>query len=508
MATFHNISISLLLVASLFAVSKSFPDWLIEPKWYATLVVACVCLFVEMALRLVRTSEGEYTLLGRFEVLATLTCGVQAVYGLSQSAGVVRFYGYLPAGSFENVAGFASCLCLSIPLGWRLFSSFSNWQKVAFIACKLSCVVAVFVSGSRTGALCIAALISIYLLYKRKNKAIWIVSAIVIAVVVYVMCVKTTSTQGRLFIWQRTLELIGQRPVTGWGVGGFDAHYMDMQADFFASKPKSEYAMLADNVRHPLNEFLLVCVDFGIMGLVVVLAAIAFVVTYFRRHPSRLGSVGMQVLACILVFSLSSYPFLYPFTWLMLTYSVFCVFRPCWHRMWSYVVLAVAPVLLLVVINRCNCLFELNRIEEKLPYGLSARLAPRLERLRPQMKTDYRYLYCYASCLFDAGQYSKACKVADECDVILSDYDLCLLKGDIYRYMRRYEQSIACYLRAENMCPSRFTPIYEVFLICRERQDKRNARRWAHKIMRKPVKVQSNNIVEMKQDAANYCRSP
>lgn len=46
--------------------------------------------------------------------------------------------------------------------------------------------------------------------------------------------------------------MIKHEPFTGYGVGGFSAHYMDYQAQYFKEHPDSQFAILADNIKSPL----------------------------------------------------------------------------------------------------------------------------------------------------------------------------------------------------------------------------------------------------------------
>lgn len=53
------------------------------------------------------------------------------------------------------------------------------------------------------------------------------------------------------------MGMIKHEPFTGYGVGGFSAHYMDYQAQYFKEHPDSQFAILADNIKSPLmNTFL------------------------------------------------------------------------------------------------------------------------------------------------------------------------------------------------------------------------------------------------------------
>ena len=54
--------------------------------------------------------------------------------------------------------------------------------------------------------------------------------------------------------------MIKDNPVTGYGSGGFLANYMNYQAEYFARDTDNKYAMLAGDVKHPFNEYILLVV--------------------------------------------------------------------------------------------------------------------------------------------------------------------------------------------------------------------------------------------------------
>ena len=109
------------LSASVFTVSALLPDELIEPKWYAACLVAMAGGTVLAALRLARPGSMGFAALWRgFGAACVVVCTAQAALFLLQEAGMVRAYGRFTAGSFDNVAGLASCLCIGLPVGLRL----------------------------------------------------------------------------------------------------------------------------------------------------------------------------------------------------------------------------------------------------------------------------------------------------------------------------------------------------------------------------------------------------
>lgn len=501
----------LLLMASIFTVSRLFPDTMIEPKWYATMTVGIVGGFAG-AVYIVFPNHclAKEKAAVAFELCCVAVCTAQAVYFLLQRVGFVDSHVRNPAGSFDNVAGLVSCICLSMPLGWRWVTTLSLPQRSItknvvigiFGLCKLAGLVAVVLSESRTGMLCLLMISGMQLLRGRRMLLLGIVPVIIVLALTMMLFVKTESSYGRWFIVQRTAELIAEKPVTGWGLGGFDAHYMDVQANFFAVHPDCKYAMLADNVRHPLNEFLLVAVDCGLAGLSMVLLMAAFVISSYLRCPSQLGRTGMMVLACIMVLSLFSYPFLYPFTWLMLIFALLCIFRirTVTVRVACLSLLISLPVMAYGLTRRMLISAELHRIQEKASYGLAHRMMPHYARLYQMMKDDYRFLYNYAAMQYEAGHYAGALITAEECSCYLTDYDLCLLLGDIHRELKNYDAAIVEYNRAHLMCPNRFEPLYNMVLVHKLCGNSDEARAIAVAIVRKEVKIPSVEVERIKQE--------
>ena len=60
---------------------------------------------------------------------------------------------------------------------------------------------------------------------------------------------------------------------------------MDIQATYFMRHPFSEYGMLADNIKHPLNEWIAATIDFGLIGLFVIVSFFASTIRYANKHP-------------------------------------------------------------------------------------------------------------------------------------------------------------------------------------------------------------------------------
>ena len=133
---------------------------------------------------------------------------------------------------------------------------------------------------------------------------------------------KKDSADGRLLIWKCTWEMMQTTPIAGNGIDCFHKNYVDYQTNYFKQHPDSRFVMLADNVKHPFNEYLLIGVQFGIIGWILLIGMITFLLFCYRRQPMKEKYISLLALLSIAVFSFFSYPFTYPFVWIVTITSI------------------------------------------------------------------------------------------------------------------------------------------------------------------------------------------
>lgn len=104
------------------------------------------------------------------------------------------------------------------------------------------------------------------------------------------------------------MGMIKDSPIYGHGINSFRAHYMDYQANYFEKYPGSSYSMLADNILCPFNEYLTVLINFGFIGLCILLIFMFFLLFCYYKHPRDKQWVALLSLLSVSVFSLFSYP--------------------------------------------------------------------------------------------------------------------------------------------------------------------------------------------------------
>ena len=335
----------------------------------------------------------------------------------------------------------------------------------------------------------------------------WLRTAVCIAAVagmaVFALTRKSDSTLGRRFILERTWEMISEKPLAGHGMGGFRKGYMDRQADFFAENAQSRFAWLADEVRHPLNEFAYAWVELGIAGPMLLTAVLALpVCAWMRRRDSRTAPYVMALTA-VGVFAMFSYPLNYPIGWMVMALNMALAADRTVGRSWKAVtgqravrIAAKAvcwTIIPLTVAGLCHE-HEWGKAAFHAERGHPRKMLPRYERLSLWYGGDPHFIYNHAVVLYTAGMFGEARDRADECGRMMSGYNLELLKGDIERRDGNHEAALAHYRRAEMMCPVRFAPLEGMMDAYMEAGMEHEADSMARMIMEKRIKVHSPDV--------------
>ena len=275
-------SLIVLCLTAVFVYSLSFTDPYIVPKWlFVILITLGMGLYISIRILLRKPVVMDLPLVG---ISIVGICCLQALYGLLQYFNVFSSNSVYPiTGSFDNPAGFAITLSASFPFIGFLIQK-SNHKYIQYLGWTIGIIllVAVFLSGSRAGIVSIVAICTIFFYSRFICKGIWsyLLSGGLILLLVCSYWMKKDSADGRMLIWQCGINMVKESPWIGHGIGSFEAHYMDYQAEYFkVHGQQSRFAMLADNVKQPFNEYLGVLLNFGIIGLLV-LAAIIFLLFY------------------------------------------------------------------------------------------------------------------------------------------------------------------------------------------------------------------------------------
>lgn len=327
----------------------------------------------------------------------------------------------------------------------------------------------------------------------------------------FIYLFKKDSTNGRLFIWKRTTELIADNPLFGTGYGAFESVYPLYQASFFAEYPNDENLNLADDISHPFNEYLYILAELGITGLVFLSALLLFLYRayiYFRLSDSSMIIGGFSGILSILVLCFFTYPLKIPSILALLTFFLALIsVRLDWRAVFR--VRAEIASLLLILIAFIISMSEVNRFKKerawKEVYDASQRLNWRTisneyDHAYDSNKTNGDFLFNYGAELMLHGEFRKGIEILSEAQQFIKSSDLFLHLGAGYEGIANWDKAIESYEMASRLIPHKFYPKYRLVYLYHQLGERDKAFGLAQNLVRSPAKVNSEVIVQIKSE--------
>ena len=436
-------------------------------------------------------------------------CLIQSIYGLFQYFKIIdNFSNFRITGFFDNPAGFALCMVIGIP-----FCFFNNFRSKPLRYLShifgIIMILAVVLSESRTGVLCFAIEATLLVLVKIREytrvKKFFYLSIIVTSIVLLTILLykwKKDSAIGRGLIWHNTISMVENKTISGIGPGSFPAKYMLYQAFFFKQNLRSKFSLIADNINHPFNEFLLILVEYGIVGIFLV-----FSILVLTLNNAKITNPRFLSLLSILIFACFSYPLRYPFTWIALAVYIGISSRnkrilfkinKITFRVFTFLITTLGSYFLVKDIA-----FELQwkQISDRSIKGETELIIPFYKILLDNWNGNPYFLYNYAAELNYIGKYRESLLILLKCKKHLNDYDIQMLAADNYYNLNRLKDSEKCLKLASLMIPARFRPLEKLLEIYNKVGDRNNATRICKIIKCKQIKIDSEEIREIKLKA-------
>ncbi|MFY0715231.1 O-antigen ligase family protein [Seonamhaeicola sp. NFXS20] len=325
---------------------------------------------------------------------------------------------------------------------------------------------------------------------------------------------KKGSSDGRLFIWKVSSEIIKENRVVGVGFDRFKAHYMDAQANYFAEHGETAEAMMADNSYYAFNEFVQFVVENGLVGF---LSLIVLIVLLFKTKAAH-GNIYISNILKICLLAISAFAcFSYPMqilpikmigvTALAMLASMDVNFN-CVKTPRNTTVLRVAKVsfVLIAILGVTKVGVYASTLSEGFktwqfalsPYYNYDDVLKEYETAYPLFKKDGDFLMNYGKTLSLAEKHTEAISILNQATQHLNTTIIQTALGDAYKGTKLYKKSELAYKQAHNMIPSRFYPLYLQAKLYDECGNKAMAVKMANNLLNKEVKVSSTAIKEMK----------
>ena len=329
---------------------------------------------------------------------------------------------------------------------------------------------------------------------------------------------KKESSDGRLFIWKVTTEIIKDHPVFGVGFDRFKAHYMNYQADYFDRHGKTKELWVADNTYYAFNEGLQFIVENGLIGLL--LLVFLFYYIFKVRVDKQYQYIYVCLVSCLLaiaVFSSFSYPMqILPFKIILvvllalladLDINKFILFK----KPKQYVLVLFKIVILTMGIVGITKSIEytialeysfktwkkaLNRYQ----YGDYEGAIQDYASAYPVLIRNGDFLMNYGKALSMNKQNKMAIQILEKAKQYLNTTIIETTLGDAYKETNQNSKAEIAYQHAADMIPSRFYPMYLLAKLYDESGDKIKAVEMAEEILKKEIKIPSTAIREIQTE--------
>lgn len=405
-------------------------------------------------------------------------------------------------GTSDNPTGLAISLVFIFPFVYSNYKTIqANWKRTIYVISLGLIMLTIVLSGCRACIIALAVIVSFMICSKKSIILLVGVSTTLLLTI----CYKKDSSRGRFFIYQTSTQMLdSQTLIFGKGHGGFKKEYMFFQARTFENKTQNYNAILADNVSHPLNEYLLLLIEHGISGCIFVfIIGLLFFKYADRSSPHFLFMMALGIIACF------SYPFRYPLTFVLLAYSLAAVDCKKTYNLKipksfkiAIVFCAIWGVLYMLRDMRNNYLWKKQITLCSL--GKTEKALPKYNELYVSMNDNPYFLYNYSMVLFKSGNYEKSVNVLSHCNQYLNDYDTELLHADVSWTLKQFNEAEYHYIHASRMCPNRFQPFYQLMNLYKDIGKMSQARCMAEIIIQKEVKIPSVQIDNMIREANSF----
>jgi O-antigen polymerase len=413
--------------------------------------------------------------------------------------------------------------------------------------CILSAVILVL-SVSVSRACLLAILFSLmYLMLLKYGKAIWLigqkvnitwkkklVATILILIVIISLggklyTLNKASANGRRLIWAISLNMIKDRPVFGAGFDRFKAHYMNYQAKYFKKNTDAVKMQLAGDTNYAFNELLQEVIENGLLGSVIFIWILIVLLKKekgtiaFQRTTDPLFYISKAGVISIIIFSLFSYPAqILPIKTGLVLFMVIIgrlqykeeltisfIFSklklPLFNRnlSWSFLIVLYSWLFFITTSYMNDYVLAYanwKTADESYQlgdYNLSLKHYGEAHRV---LKRDGDLLTAYGKALSVAGKYREAIVLLTQGEKLYPNTILYMALGDSYMAQGSFIQAESAYQHSSYMVPGRFYPQYLLSKLYEKCGAYSKAVIIAHEIMKKPVKIKSTAITEIKEE--------
>lgn len=409
--------------------------------------------------------------------------------------GLLQLFDFLPSqnilfkttGSFFNPGPYAGFLATILPITlsfrYQQLSNNNKWLKnyliislilyvlilpatmsrASWIASILGCTLVIFLKRK--------AIIKVKIIILKNKRKIILLSLFAILLGIFsslfIFNLKKDSANGRLFMWKITTKAISENSLKGTGLGSFPSKYAFSQIDYFKIKGTDNERRIAGSPEYAFNEYLQLCLEQGILGLLIYITII--IVAVFYSIKNRLFGITGSIVS-LSVFSLFSYPYQLPSFLILLVillassinYKTTANSKNILDNKWILTIF-LSTILTLSSLSLFKGIVYANAYSEwekqKLSYD-NKKNEVVFNELYSRLHHNPFFIFQYAKVLRDNKRYKKSNKLLKRGLQLSSDPMFYNIMARNYQNIQEFNKAEKCLLTSLNLLPERIYPYY------------------------------------------------
>lgn len=318
--------------------------------------------------------------------------------------------------------------------------------------------------------------------------------------------IKRPSAEGRITIYEISLNIIRDHLLWGIGPNRFATVYNNYQSEFFKKgKSSIETRLIADNTFEAFNSILQVLIEYGIIGFVFLICISYQLIKYQLKKKEAIhkkwlviGSSGCMV--SVVVSSFFSNPFHVTPILLIFLYHFSVVFsmimKPALIKRKS----RFAPSFFLFSFILFTFYYAFVHYKAESNWYKASVLAKYddfkeaekfYEQAYPILKYGGDFLFNYGTEAYLDSNYSLSIKLLEASKKYNSSGNIFIYLGDAYTATNQFKLAEENYLHAIYTTPSHIYPKYQLISLYKKWGQLNQAKYWIRQTLQYPIKAES-----------------
>lgn len=307
------------------------------------------------------------------------------------------------------------------------------------------------------------------------------------------------SADGRLLIWKVSWQMIKDKPLTGFGKGGFAANYLYYQAEYMKSSASEEEKKVAGDTHLAFNEPLRLTVEYGVTGLLIYLIFIIWILLPPKKR-SFTTLICKSLIAGIATWGVFAYPDqTYSLLILWIISIAFILNKKTTTKQYT---VRVKGRMTMIAICCLATFFLSSRLwEQWQPYHnlyiyfkspitkRSIEYSSPVLQVKDKMKDDIGFCYIYCQFVQNKDLDTDILQTIHYLEKNFPSPGLLISKGDYLKKKKQWKEAEDAYKLAADMVPSLQVPRGRLVFLYNETGRRKEALAMAHEILTEDVKV-------------------